>query len=191
VDLAASRDLGHPLDPMQPSPDPVSAPDAYRQLLLAALGADDPADALASTPAALRALVGDAGADLAVRPEAREWSALECIGHMVDAELVTAARSRWILAEDEPDIVPYDQDLWVGRLQHGEDDAGELLDLFEALRRAGLALWTRTPESDRDRAGIHRERGRESYGLTIRLLAGHDRIHLAQARAAIEAVRSR
>ena len=172
------------------SPDPVSAPDAYRQSLLAALGTDDPADVMSASPASLRELVDEAGADLAVRPAPGEWSVLECIGHLVDAALITAARSRWILAESEPDIVGYDQDLWVSRLRHGEDDPHELLDLFEALRRADLALWRRTPEADRERIGIHRERGPESYGLTVRLIAGHDRIHLAQARAALAAVRS-
>jgi hypothetical protein len=172
------------------SPDPVSAPDAYRQSLLAALGTDDPADVLSATPASIRDLVDEAGSDMRTRPAEREWSLLECIGHIVDAELVTAARVRWILAESEPDIVGYDQDLWVSGLRHGDDDPDDLLDLFEALRRANLALWRRTPDADRERVGIHRERGRESFGLTIRLIAGHDRVHLAQALAALEAVRS-
>ena len=172
------------------SPDPVSAPDAYRQSLLAALGADDPADVMSATPASLRQLVDDAGPDLRTRPAESEWSVLECIGHIADAELVTAGRIRWILAEAEPDIVGYDQDRWVSGLRHGDDDPGELLELFDALRRANLALWRRTPDADRARIGIHRERGPESFGLTIRLIAGHDRIHLAQARAALDAVRS-
>jgi hypothetical protein len=173
------------------SPDPVSEPEAYRQSLLAALGADDPADVLSATPSSLRELVDEAGADLAVRPAPGEWSALECIGHLVDATLITAARSRWILAEDEPDIVGYDQDRWVSGLRHGDDEPSELIDLFEALRRADLALWRRASEAERERIGIHRERGAESYALTVRLIAGHDRIHMAQARAALAAVRSR
>jgi hypothetical protein len=34
--------------------------------------------------------------------------------------------------------------------------------------------------------GIHEERGPESYDLTFRLIAGHDRIHLAQARESLQ-----
>jgi hypothetical protein len=37
---------------------------------------------------------------------------------------------------------------------------------------------------------MHAERGPESYELTFRLIAGHDRFHLAQAERALDAVRS-
>jgi DinB superfamily len=169
--------------------DPVRSPEAYRRQLLDLLGEDDPAMVQAATVARLRELVGEAGDDLRTRPEPREWSVLECIGHLVDSELTTAARVRWIVAEDKPDIVPYDQDLWVDRLRHAEDDPDDLISLFDALRSANLRLWSSRPLTDRDRVGIHRERGPESYGLIVRLAAGHDRFHIAQAERALAAVR--
>lgn len=98
--------------------------------------------------------------------------------------MVASARYRWILAHDKPRLVGYDQDLWVERLRHNEDDPDELLSLFEALRTANLALWSRSSQAERSRVGIHEERGPESYELTFRLMAGHDRNHLAQARRA-------
>lgn len=171
------------------SPDPVSAPDEYRRSLLGLLAEDDPAEVQAATPALVRALVADAGDQLRQRPEPGEWSVLECIGHIVDAEVATSGRYRWILAHDEPPLVGYDQDLWVERLRHNEDDVEELLSLFEGLRRANVSLWNRTPAKDRARVGIHAERGPESYELTFRLIAGHDRNHLAQARRTLDAVR--
>jgi hypothetical protein len=168
--------------------DPVDTPDAYRASLLAALGDDDPAVVQARTVDALRALVAAAGDDLRRRPVPGEWSVLECIGHITDAELVVATRERWILAEDRPDIVGYDQALWVDRLGHDRDDPDLLIELFGALRRSNLDLWARRTAADRDRVGHHRERGDESYGLTFRLAAGHDLVHLAQARRALETV---
>lgn len=173
------------------SPDPVTEAAAYQRSLLDALGDDDPAEAQAATPAAIRALVAEAGGDLRTRPADGEWSVIECIGHIVDAELVGAARYRWIVAHDEPDLIGYDQDLWVGRLRHREDDLEELLTVFETLRAADLALWARSSAEDRARVGLHRERGRESFDLLFHLLAGHDRVHLAQARRALAAVRGR
>ena len=101
-----------------------------------------------------------------------------------------AGRSRWILAEDEPDIVGYDQDRWVTELGQVGEDPGQLIAVFDALRRWDLALWERTTPEQRARVGVHRERGPESYELTFRLAAGHDRVHLAQARRAIEAARA-
>jgi hypothetical protein len=169
--------------------DPVSAPEAYRQSLLAALGDDDPAVAQRETAAAIRALVTEAGSLLRVRPEPGEWSVLECVGHITDSELVAGARERWIMSEDEPVIVGYDQALWVDRLEHNADDPELLIAMFEALRAANLDLWARRPTADRGRIGRHAERGPESYEMTFRLAAGHDRVHLDQARRALAAVR--
>jgi hypothetical protein len=170
-------------------PDPVQDPTGYQQLLLAALGDDDPAEVLRGTPSELRDLVTEAGDDLRSPPEPTEWSVVECVGHIVDAALMTAIRCRWILAHDRPPLVPYDQDLWVRGLRHIDDDPEELLRLFEAVRAADLALWARSSGEDRARVGIHEERGPESYDLTFRLAAGHDRVHMAQARRALAIVR--
>jgi len=172
-----------------PPVDPVASPDAYRREILAWLGEDDPAAVQGATAERVREIVRDAGDRLRVRPEPSEWSVIECIGHLVDSELVASARMRWILVEDEPDIVGYDQDLWVDGLRHGDDDPEDLLALFEALRNANLRLWATTPPADRERFGRHRERGPESYGLMVQLAAGHDRFHIAQAERALQAVR--
>jgi DinB superfamily len=172
------------------SPDPVSDPKAYKDLLVSLVGDDDPAEVQAGTPRRVRELLAHAGADADRRPEAGEWSVAECLAHMLDAELVVSGRYRWILAHDRPELLGYDQDLWVDRLHQPVEDPTEMLATFEALRRANLALWSRTPVAQRDRIGIHRERGPESYALTFTLAAGHDRFHLEQARRALERLRS-
>jgi hypothetical protein len=171
--------------------DPVAQPNAYQELLLGFLGDADPAAVQAQTADVMRGLSADAGADLRTRPEPREWSVLECLAHIVDAELVISGRYRWILAHDQPEIVPYDQDLWVDRLHvpHADETPDELLAQFEPMRRANLNLWRRTPESERARYGVHRERGPESYELTFQLTAGHDLFHIDQARKALALVR--
>jgi hypothetical protein len=172
------------------SPDPVREAQAYQQSLLDALGDDDPAEAQATTPARIRRLVAEAGSDLPSKPAPGEWSVLECIGHVTDAETVMSARYRWVLAHDEPELIGYDQDLWVAGLRHNADDPADLIALFEALRAANLALWQRSSPEQRARVGIHRERGRESFELMFRLLGGHDRVHLDQADRALAAVRA-
>jgi len=170
------------------SPDPVSEPEAYQNYLLSLLGDDDPAQVQAGTAERWRALVAEAGGRRHARPASREWSVVECLGHAVDAEVVTAARYRWILAHDEPPLIGYDQDLWADKLHSARnEDPEELLMLFEPLRNANVALWKRSEEEDRARVGIHAERGPESFHLLFRMLAGHDRFHLAQARRALEA----
>ena len=178
-----------PTDPVASPVDPVSQPDAYRREILSWLGEDDPASVQAATTAAMRAIVRAAGDRLRVRPEPLEWSVIECVGHLVDSEIVVSGRIRWIVAEDEPDILGYDQDRWVDGLHHREDDPEELISLFDALRGANLRLWAATPVAARERFGRHNERGPESYGLIVRMTAGHDRFHIAQAERALAAVR--
>jgi len=171
------------------SPDPVDAPAAYQALLLSLLGTDDPLVVQASTPSSLQAVLSEQTEVIRVRPAPTEWSVLEVAGHLLDAELVSSGRYRFILAHDAPRLPGYDQDRWVERLHHIDDEPVDLLAQFTALRAANLALWQRTPEAERGRVGLHEERGPESYELTFRLIAGHDRFHLAQARRALATVR--
>jgi hypothetical protein len=170
--------------------DPVLTPEAYVREILSWLGDDEPATVQAATAARMRELVRAAGERLRDRPEPSEWSVIECIGHLVDSEFVTSARIRWILAEDEPDITAYDQDRWVDRFRHRDADPEQLIELFEALRVANLRLWAASSPADHERFGNHSERGQESYGLIVRLSAGHDRFHVAQAERALAAVRA-
>jgi hypothetical protein len=170
--------------------DPVAQAAEYQSMLTGLVGDRDPAEIQEGTPGALERLVEGAGPHLRTRPGEEEWSVLELLGHLVDAEIVCAGRYRWILAHDEPPLMAYDQDLWVDRLRHNEDDPKELLEIFRALRRANLELWRRTSERERGRAGIHSERGPESLELTFRLLAGHDRFHLAQMERTLAEVAS-
>ena len=172
------------------SPDPVEEPKAYQEHLLGLLGDDDPAEVQTGTPAAWRALVEEAADRLRERPQPDEWSVLECLGHAADAEIVYSGRYRWIVAHDEPPLIGYDQALWVQRLRHRDDDPERLLALLTTLREANLDFWNRSTPQERERVGLHSERGPESLDLSFRLIAGHDRFHLAQARRALDAVKA-
>ena len=170
--------------------DPVLQAAEYQRLLLSLLGDDDPAQAQSATPGVIGALVRAAGDLLHARPEPTEWSVLECIAHIADAEIVYSGRYRWILAHDAPDLPGYDQDRWVDTLHAGRAESiDELLAVFEPLRRANVGLWLRSTPAERARVGMHRERGPESFELSFRLIGGHDRFHLSQAQRALGALR--
>jgi len=164
--------------------------EAYRRELFDLVGAEDPAEVQAAGPAAFRAIVASAGPALRTRPEPGEWSVLELVGHALDAEIMASARYRWVLAHDGPDLMPYDQDLFAGRLRHAEGDPAAMLDAFGALRRANLELWARTSEAEREREGLHAERGPSSYRVLFTETAGHDRFHLAQGERTLAAVQA-
>jgi DinB superfamily len=171
------------------SPDPVTQGAAYQRQLLDLLGNDDPASVQESTAGRIESMVGEAGPDLRRWPAAGEWSVLELVGHLVDAEMVMSARYRWAVSQDHPPLLGYDQDLWVERLRHNDDDPSELLSVFAVLRAANLRLWRRSSAQDRARVAIHAERGPESFDLMFRMLAGHDRFHLNQMQATLRQLR--
>ena len=169
--------------------DPVGEPSAYQEMLLGLVGDRDPVALQRTLVHEVQRVVGEAESVLRTRPAPSEWSVLELVGHLLDGELMAAARYRWILAQDRPTLAGYDQDLWVSRLGHNQADPRAMLDLFRALRRSNLELWERTPTPERERVGIHSERGPESYELTFRLTAGHGLFHLEQMERTLAAVR--
>ena len=103
------------------------------------------ADLLAASVATVVAELVALGDDGGWRPEPGEWSANECVGHMIEAERRGfAGRIRRILAADRPDI-PADLEDWdppavaEARRDHLRP-AAELAAEFEALRADGVML---------------------------------------------------
>jgi len=95
------------------SRDALAAGRAYQQQLLALVGKDDPARVMELTEPLLRTVLNDAASDLRKRPAPAEWSVLELLGPLVDAEMVMSGRFRWTVSQDDPPLVGYDQDRWV------------------------------------------------------------------------------
>ena len=153
----------------------------YVRALLDLLGSQDPLAVLGEQLPWLERRT--AGLDEAAlrRPEVPgKWSVIEVIQHLADAELVLSFRTRMVLTEDQPELQGYDQDRWATELRY----VGVPLDLalaqLRGLRAANLQLWrTLTPEQ-RQRTGLHSERGPESVDLMIRMMAAHDLVHRRQ-----------
>jgi len=125
------------------------------------------------------------------RPFEGKWTPNEIIGHLTDSEWVYGYRLRLIFSEENPTILGTQQDSWVTRQRHNEREPTELVDLFRTLRKYNLTAWKRTSPSDLERAGQHNERGPETLGVMLRLLAGHDLNHVDQIMRYIRAVEQR
>ncbi len=110
--------------PTSTSPDPVDDPQGYQRHLLGLLGDDDPAAVQTATPREWHTMVDLAGDHLHALPAAGEWSVYGCLAHAVDAEIVMSGRYRFVLAHDEPEILGYDQDLWVASPARRQGAAG-------------------------------------------------------------------
>jgi hypothetical protein len=161
--------------------DPITEFEAYRDELLALLGDDDPIDVLAHTPGLIEERLSDLDeAMLERRPREGAWSVKEVLGHLGDSEWIYGYRMRLMLSHDKPEIAGYDQDLMVAGMDHNNRPLSMLLEELRRLRGLSVDLYLRTRGPAWERYGLHSERGAESVDLSVRLLAGHDRIHMRQ-----------
>lgn len=138
----------------------------------------------------LPALVeGLSEAELAWRPAPHKWSAKEIVCHLADVELMYGARYRWVLAEDQPLLIPFDQDRFAQVLDYTGDDLQAALEQFRVLRRRNLSLLERLLPSRGERTGVHQERGALTLRSIAESIAAHDDNHLRQIEERIRGTR--
>ena len=158
-----------------------AAVSAYVASLLALLGDRDPLEVLGATPTAAARVLAHAAPSALTAPEAPgKWSVAGVLQHLADSEGINGLRIRRMLVEDTPPISAYDQDAWARVFRYASADPGLALRDFTAVRAANLRLWSSLDATALARAGMHAERGLETAGMLIRLLAGHDLVHLKQ-----------
>jgi hypothetical protein len=154
---------------------------AYVSALLELVGDHQPLAVMDELVPELRRLAAGLDAAELATPEAPgKWSIVAVVQHLADTEIVYGYRLRSTVAEDRPALAGYDQDAWASRLRYAEVDFDEALEQLDALRRANLR-WLRTlSHQERQRVGVHSERGEESVDHGLMLLAGHDLVHRRQ-----------
>ncbi len=169
----------------------VTDPQEYRRKLKEFVGDRKPLAIMEETADLLAAIVSKhTTKQFRTRPFEGKWTPLEVIGHLIDGEWVYGYRMRLILSENTPTILGMDQDLWVAAQRYNDREPGELVDMFRSLRRCSLAIWKQMSPADFERAGQHNERGRESLGQMLPMLAGHDLWHIDQITRYLAAVKS-
>ena len=138
---------------------------------------------LSTTPARWASLTETIPAELLERvPLPGEWSALDCLRHMVDVEeQVFPARVRRILQGREFD--PYDRDALGSRV--GRDEPIVLASRLAAGRHASLALVDGLTPADLPKRARHPSLGVVTMEELLHEWAGHDLQHTVQAERAM------
>lgn len=153
----------------------------YISALIALVGDEDPLAIQRQLVPELRTLLAGVTPAQLRTPEAPgKWSMAELLDHLADQELVTGYRYRSVIAEPEPPLRGYDQDLWARSLRYATAEPALVLEELDALRRRNLRLLAALTPAEKERVGLHAERGRESVQRLIVLMAGHDIVHRRQ-----------
>lgn len=139
---------------------------------------------LQTTPVRWNHLAEHLSLGLLTRPAAAgQWSALECLQHLVDTERrVFPTRVRAFLAgQDFPAFAPDSQ----GTKPSGEAAPLALAAEFARLRAESLALLDQLSLADLTRQARHSELGMVTLSELLHEWAGHDLMHTVQAERAL------
>ncbi len=138
---------------------------------------------LSANPARWASLAQAVPADLLSQaPAPGEWSALECLQHLIDTEPVFQFRVDAFLAgRDFPDFDPDSQGTKPDARRTPVDLAAE----YARLRAASLDALARLTPGDLDRQAVHQELGRVTLSEMVHEWAAHDLMHTVQAERAL------
>lgn len=128
------------------------------------------------------AITGAAGSEVDFAPEGK-WSVRQIMAHLADSEIVGAMRFRQVIAEDQPKLYAYDQELWARNLDYAKRKPSHSLETFRRIRTENYDLLKDLPEPAYARTGIHSERGPQSLLDLVRTYADHGENHARQLRA--------
>lgn len=134
-----------------------------------------------ATPVILRALVRGIDDEQArYRPSAGEWSIVEVVAHLADADERAHERVRRMLEEEQPVLAAYDPAALAEERNYRAMSLAQALARFEQLRAAHVATLAQLGTADWQRSGHHEEAGTITVESLTRHMAAHDAVHLAQ-----------
>jgi hypothetical protein len=137
--------------------------------------------ALALTPAAARFW----------RPAPGKWSVHQIVIHCADSETNSHMRLRYLLAEESPTIVGYDQDRWAEVLEYDSLPLEPALNTVRAVRANTVPLLRRLTPAQWARRGTHTERGTYGVAEWLETYAEHLHQHERQILRNLEAWNNR
>lgn len=139
---------------------------------------------MSTTVARWRTLIEAVPLELLERaPQPGEWSALECLRHivMVDRDDFGVRLEHFL--DRRPELVPHDPD--APRKPEPERSAQELVEAFASQREKHLAVVARLTATDLDLSSHHPKFGSVKLGHLLNLWAAHDLQHTVQAEEAV------
>ncbi len=122
-------------------------------------------------------LTGSAGPESDYVTAPGKWNIRQMLRHLADSELAGAFRLRLMLAEENPPLTAWNQDLWASNLDYAVRKPQESLETFRRIRADTHELLKNTPEGAFERTGMHAERGLMTVKQLVTIHADHVESH--------------
>jgi hypothetical protein len=87
------------------------------------------------------------------------WSIQQIVLHLMDDELIWTARMKSIIAQENPQILGFDEAQFAAKLHYEDQDAEAAVQILDLNRRQLLAILRKLPDSAFTRTGQHEELG--------------------------------
>lgn len=142
--------------------------------------------AMAAFPAELhQTFAQQPEAAIRFRPGPDEWSAIEVVGHLIDAEEILLRRMGQMISADNPQLIPLDQVGLVRQRDYQHKQLSLLLVSFAEKRAATVEELRYLRADNLERGGVHPWRGPITIGNLLTIWPGHDQQHLAQIKQSL------
>lgn len=129
--------------------------------------------------AVMGALAGITEPELDAIPPER-WSARMIVHHVADSEMTSAIRLRKMIAEDNPIIHGYDEELFARTLYYDRRPIEASLAALKAARESTATILEQLTEEQWGRKGTHSESGAYGVETWLEIYAAHAHDHAAQ-----------
>ena len=113
-----------------------------------------------------------------------EWSAAFVIHHIADAEIQFGVRYANALCEENPTIVPFDEEKFPTGLQYSKRSVSVSLQSLAASHAMNYEILKNASDADWQRISTHPQRGPVTLLQLVTLSANHIESHIAQLKNA-------
>ena len=113
-----------------------------------------------------------------------EWSAAFVIHHIADAEIQFGVRYANALCEENPTIVPFDEEKFPTGLQYEKRSVAISLQSLAASHAMNYEILKNASDADWQRISTHPQRGPVTLLQLVTLSANHIESHIAQLKTA-------
>ena len=106
------------------------------------------------------------------------WSIQQVVVHCMDSDLIATDRIKRMIAEDNPQLIGYDENRFVQALRYDDQPAEAAIQILDLNRKLFANVVRKLPASVWERKGTHNERGVVTAGKYFQSTVDHLDHHL-------------